>query len=116
MPGRGSVRSSVRAFLVFACLLLQAASFAAEQGPPVEKATTADPGCTEVDFFNKKEVAPGTDTAASMFAMLTFMGPKLLIEYVDESNSLWGQETWDSTKNRLQGNPADRFTECDGVK
>jgi hypothetical protein len=82
----------------------------------VEKSTTADPGCTDVDFFNKKEVAPGTDTAASMFAKLTFMGPKLLIEYVDETNSLWGRETWDSTKNRLEGNPADRFTECDGVK
>ncbi len=77
----------------------------------VEKEKTADPGCTEVDFFNRKEAAPGTDTAASMFAKLTFMGPKLAIEYIDETNLPWGREVWDSTRKRLEGDPADRFTE-----
>jgi hypothetical protein len=82
----------------------------------VEKEKTADPGCTEVDFFNRKEAAPGTDTAVSMFAKLTFMGPKLRIEYIDETNLLWGQEVWDSAKKRLEGDPADRFTEYDEAK
>jgi hypothetical protein len=82
----------------------------------VEKAKAADPGCTEVDFFNRREAAPGTNTAASMFAKLTFMGPKLQIEYVDETNLLWGQEAWDSTKKRLEGDPADRFAEYADVR
>jgi len=82
----------------------------------VEKEKTADPGCTEVDFFNRREAAPGTDTAASMFAKLTFAGPKLAIEYIDETNLPWGREVWDSTRKRLEGDPADRFTEYDDVK
>ena len=48
MSRSGSVRSSVRAFLVFACLLLQGASFAAEQGPPVEKTTSTPASSTSL--------------------------------------------------------------------
>jgi hypothetical protein len=57
-----------------------------------------DPGCDEVDFFNEKETAPGTNTAVSSFVKLTFGGSEVFIEYVDETLSLWGQELWDAKK------------------
>jgi hypothetical protein len=80
----------------------------------VQREKAADPGCTEVDFFNKKPTSPGGDVAVSTFAKLTFMGPQLLIEYVDEDFMTWGYEVWDSTKARLEGDPKNRFLESDG--
>jgi Calcineurin-like phosphoesterase len=79
----------------------------------VQREKVADPGCTEVDFFNKKETAPGTNTAVSSFAKLTFMGPRLLIEYVDEHYWTWGAEVWDSSKARLDQDANDVFHEYD---
>lgn len=82
----------------------------------VQREKAADPDCTPVDFFNKKETQPGTDTAVSTFAKLTFGGPKVLIEYVDETYATWGAEAWDATKKRLEGDPKDRFVEYDGAR
>lgn len=81
----------------------------------VQKETGADAGCTSVAFINRKETAPGTDTAVSMFVKLSFNGPRVLIEYVDETSILWGHESWDATKDRLHPDPSDKFVECDGV-
>ena len=81
----------------------------------VQREKAADPGCTEVEYFNKKETAPGTDTAISSFAKLTFMGAGLLIEYVDETYLTWGSEFWDSSRARLDREGKDIFTEYDGV-
>jgi hypothetical protein len=36
-----------------------------------------------------------------------------LIEYVDETFTLWGQESWDEKKGRLGGS---KFVEHDDVK
>jgi hypothetical protein len=65
----------------------------------------ADPGCTTVDFFNKRQTAPDSGAAVSTFAMLSFMGPssELLIEYIDEDNVVWGSEVWDADKGRFGG-------------
>ena len=76
----------------------------------VQTEKAADPGCNEVDFFNKK-AAPGTKAAVSSFVKMSFAGSEVLIEYIDETNTLWGQETWDAQKGRLGGI---RFVECDG--
>jgi hypothetical protein len=76
----------------------------------VQTEKAADPGCNEVDFFNKK-AAPGTKAAVSSFVKLSFAGSEVLVEYIDETNTLWGQETWDAQKGRLGGI---RFVECDG--
>jgi hypothetical protein len=81
----------------------------------VQREKAADPGCTEVDYFNKKETAPGTDTAVSTFAKLIFMGPKLLIQYVDETYLAWGREMWDSSRSRLDRDKNNIFEESDGV-
>ena len=77
----------------------------------VQHEKTCDPGCTEVDFFNKKETTPGSNVAVSSFAKLTISGTELLIEYVDETYATWGAEVWDATKGRLGGK---KFTEYDG--
>jgi hypothetical protein len=76
----------------------------------VQTERAADPGCNEVDFFNKK-AAPGTKAAVSSFVKLAFAGSQVLIEYVDETSTLWGQESWDAKKGRLGGI---RFVEYDG--
>lgn len=81
----------------------------------VEKEAAADPGCTRVACINRKETAPGTDTAVSTFVKLTLQGPRILVEYIDEISVLWGHETWDATKDRLQCDPKDKFVEIDGV-
>jgi hypothetical protein len=80
----------------------------------VQQEKGADPGCTEVDCFNRKPTKAGGEVAVSTFAKLTFMGPQLLIEYVDEDFMTWGYEVWDSTKARLEGDPKNRFAESDG--
>lgn len=79
----------------------------------VEKEKAADPGCNEVDFFNRKETAPGSKAAVSSFAQLSFEDSTILIEYVDETFTLWGQEIWDANKGRLGGT---KFVEYDGVQ
>ena len=76
----------------------------------VEKEKAADPGCNEVDFFNRKETAPGSKTAVSSFVNLSFEGSGILVEYVDETFTLWGHEVWDPTKGRLGGT---KFVEDD---
>lgn len=77
----------------------------------VQREKACDPGCTEVDFFNKKETKPGSNVAVSSFAKLSFTGPTILIEYVDENKLTWGAEQWDATKGRLGGT---KFIEFDG--
>ena len=77
----------------------------------VQHEKACDPGCTEVDFFNKKETTPGSNVAVSSFAKLTITGTELLIEYVDETYATWGAEVWDAMKGRLGGK---KFTEYDG--
>jgi len=79
----------------------------------VQKEKAADPGCNEVDFFNRKATAPGTNTAVSSFAKLSFAGTELLIEYVDETFAIWGEELWCSDKGRFGGS---KFVECDDVQ
>lgn len=81
----------------------------------VQQEKEADPGCTPVDFFNKKETSPGSGVAVSSFAKLTFMGPQLLIEYIDETFMTFGVELWDATKGRLEGDPDNKFHEYDGI-
>jgi hypothetical protein len=78
----------------------------------VQKEKAADPGCNEVDFFNKKATAPGTNTAVSSFAKLSFGGTELLIEYVDETFVTWGAEVWYSDKGRFGGS---KFVEYDAT-
>ena len=78
----------------------------------VQTEKSADPGCNEVDFFNKK-AAPGTHAAVSSFVKLSFNGSAVLIEYVDETFTTWGAEVWDSSKGRFGGT---RFLEYDGVQ
>jgi hypothetical protein len=65
----------------------------------------ADPGCTPVDYFNKRQTAPNSGAAVSMFAKLSFMdpSPQLLIEYIDEDSEVWGSEVWDAGTTRLAG-------------
>jgi hypothetical protein len=71
----------------------------------VQTEKESDPGCTPVDYFNKRQTAPGSGAAVSMFAKLSFMdpSPELLIEYVDEDYEVWGSEVWDAQKGRLGG-------------
>jgi hypothetical protein len=71
-----------------------------------QKERGSDPGCTQADFFNKKAAVPGTDTAASCFAELTFKGPRVAIEYVDETNGPVGTgKTGCQPANAWMGNP-----------
>jgi hypothetical protein len=79
----------------------------------VQAEKAADPGCNDVDFFNKKATGPGTNTAVSSFAKLSFSGTELLIEYVDETFATWGAEVWYSDKGRLGGS---KFVEYDGAQ
>ena len=78
----------------------------------VQQEKAADPGCNPVEFFNKRQDAPNSGAAVSMFAQLTFLGPgpELLIEYIDEDNEVWGSEVWDASKGRLNGG---KFQETD---
>jgi len=77
----------------------------------VQREKVADPGCTPVEFFNKKETFPGSNTAVSPFAELRFAGSDLIINYRNQDNTVWGTERWDALKGRLGG---DKFTEYDG--
>ena len=79
----------------------------------VQKEKAADPGCDAVDFFNRKETAPGTNTAASSFVKLSFEGAEVLVEYLNEDFGTWGVEVWNATKGRLGGT---RFAEYDGLQ
>lgn len=78
----------------------------------VQTEKDADPGCTPVDYFNKKETEPGSTAAVSSFARLKFMGYDLQIDYIDEDNVLWGSETWSAMNGRLNGI---KFVEYDGT-
>ena len=79
----------------------------------VQKEKASDPGCTEADYFNRKETAPGSDTAVSSFVKLSFIGTQLTVEYVDETFATWGVETWYSDKGRLGGS---KFVETDDLR
>ncbi len=78
----------------------------------VQKEKAADPGCTPVAFFNKKETRPGSNTAVSSFAELRFGGVELLINYCDEDNIIWGTELWNASTGRMGGT---KFIEYDGL-
>jgi Calcineurin-like phosphoesterase len=78
----------------------------------VQTEKAADPGCTPVAFFNKRETRPGSNAAVSSFAELRFAGTELLITYCDEDNLVWGSELWDASKGRLGGT---KFGEYDGL-
>ena len=39
----------------------------------------------------------------SSFVKLSFAGAQLLVEYVDETLTTWGSETWYADKGRLGG-------------
>lgn len=79
----------------------------------VQKEKAADPGCTEADYFNRRETAPGSNTAVSSFVKLSFEGPQLLVEYVDETFLTWGREIWYADKGRLGGS---KFAESECVE
>ena len=78
----------------------------------VQTEKKADPGCTPVDYFNKRQNAPNSGAAVSTFANLIFQepSPQLLIQYIDEDYQVWGSEVWDAEKGRLGGG---RFQETD---
>jgi hypothetical protein len=78
----------------------------------VQREKASDPGCTEAAYFNRRETAPGSNTAVSSFVKLSFDGAQLLVEYVDETFTTWGSETWYSDKGRLGGI---KFAESDAT-
>jgi hypothetical protein len=66
--------------------------------------TACDPGCTPfVDVNARGEY--GTLSAISMCTQLTFIREYLTIVYVDEDNTSWGYEQWNSKEGRLGGTP-----------
>ena len=79
----------------------------------VQREKACDPGCTSAEYFNRKETAPGSNTAVSSFVKLSFKGPELRVEYVDETFTTWGEEVWNSDKGRLGGT---KFVEEDGAQ
>jgi hypothetical protein len=66
--------------------------------------TECDAGCTPFVGVNSRGEW-GTQSAISMYAQLTFIGPFLEIVYVDEDNNSRGQEQWNAEKGRLAGVP-----------
>jgi len=78
----------------------------------VQTEKEADPGCTPVDYFNKRQNEVDSGAAVSMFALLNFQdsSSELLIEYIDEDFQVWGSEVWDTKKVRLEGR---KFQETD---
>jgi hypothetical protein len=76
----------------------------------VQREKTADEGCTPVAYFNTRQNAANSGAAVSMFANLTFAGPELIIEYIDEDNEVWGTEVWNAESGRLNGG---KFQETD---
>jgi hypothetical protein len=79
----------------------------------VQREKASDPGCTPAEYFNRKETSPGSNTAVSSFVKLAFTGPKLSVEYVDETFTTWGEETWFADKGRLGGK---KFIEEDNAQ
>ena len=78
----------------------------------VQTEKECDPGCTPVDYFNKRQNEIDSGAAVSMFAMLTLQdsSSELVIEYIDEDSQVWGTEVWDAQKGRLGGS---KFQETD---
>jgi hypothetical protein len=76
----------------------------------VQREKAADAGCTPVAYFNTRQNAPDSGAAVSMFANLTFEGPEVIIEYIDEDNEVWGTEVWNAERGRLNGG---KFQETD---
>jgi len=79
----------------------------------VQREKASDPGCTPAEYFNRKETSPGSNTAVSSFVKLSFSGVKLSVEYVDETFTTWGEETWYADGGRLGGK---KFVEEDGAQ
>jgi hypothetical protein len=77
----------------------------------IQTEQAADPGCTPVEFFNRKAIE--ANTAISSFAKLDFAGEELTIYYPDENNGTWGAELWNATKGRFGGM---KFTEYDTAR
>jgi hypothetical protein len=71
----------------------------------VQQEKAADPGCTPVAHFNKRPIAPGNNAAVSMYALLRFQDYWLTITYVDEDETAWASEKWDSRKGRAGTEP-----------
>lgn len=78
----------------------------------VQTEKEADPGCTPVDYFNRRQNGPDSGAAVSTFVTLTFSDPssEVIIQYIDEDLQLWGSEVWDAEKGRLGGS---KFQETD---
>lgn len=75
----------------------------------VQTEDTADSGCTPFVKVNRRQTAPNSGSATSMFVVLSFFDStsEILIEYIDQDLELWGSEIWDATKGRLGGKPFD---------
>ena len=57
-------------------------------------------GATTTPFLkvNSRALDEDNQVAVSTFAMLTFTGTTIQIQYIDEDDRLFYEETWDATK------------------
>ena len=71
----------------------------------VQTEKAADPGCTPIEYVNRRQDKCNSGAAVSMCVMLTFSDPtaEILIEYIDEDFEAWGTEVWNAQKGRLGG-------------
>jgi hypothetical protein len=78
----------------------------------VQNENEADSGCTPFAYVNRRETAPGSNTAVSSFVNLWFAENQMAAEYVDEDGIPWGTEIWNADDRQ---SPIIAFTEHDGT-
>ncbi len=78
-----------------------------------QRELASDPGCTPAKYFNRRETAPGSNSAVSMYVELRFERDHVYVVYTDEDGTDWGSEVWESEPGRITGTA---FTEADGFE